>query len=489
MEAEVSDGLWRLGILVENTKLENSFQDLRSNPMRLLAWFTAPPPGPASGGAALAMCKLSVFETFDNVHEYQAKKGVSLRAASVRQCRYPHVTLAAHNCMTSGRETVLMNLDLDSQSLEQNTGLCTPTTPSILVASQEFLDTHGYSHMEAVWVQLFSPLPLERVILSGRQRSEETVALTPSSAGQAMQYLAQLVERETVVFRQDTHFSLPGLFSVSGSEERKHSTMELSILECHPVLQGRVTKETEIVVVPQEEEEVLHQKTQSLTTPITSSGEFCQGSSVEESWETRSRSESALSNCSASDFRNEDELPSDPCLEVATCPGIKLHKHYVIVPETFAKEHDLYQYQTVLLVAEKRGGVAAGLSDVVLSTRPRRDGRAEGSNAAVMMWYDGQTELERYLPTPHPGYRYEQEALQCAYVHPHLLYSLFHETLSPTRRYYISIKVSSPPLQCTVMYYMCTHTFRSAKEEEKVEPPLTQPLGTYIIPSSHPKEM
>lgn len=436
------DEVWQLGVLVENTKLENSFHDLRSNPMRLLAWFSPPPPPRASrDGAALAMCKLSLFNTFDNVHEYQAKKGVPLRAASTVQCRYPHVTLATYCYMTSGRETVLMNLDSDSHSLEPNTGLSTPTTPTILVASQSFLVTHGYSHMEVVWVQLFSPLPLERVILSGRQ-SSETALLTPSLAGQAMQYLAHLVEQKVVLVRQDTYFSLPGLYSASGSEEKKHVTLDLSILECHPVLQGRLTIETEMVVLPQGEgaEVALH----SLAMPMTSSSELCQDSSVEESWEeSKSRSESALSNCSASDFRNEEELPSDPSLEVATHPGIKLHKHYIVVPKTFAKEHELFQYQNVLLVAESRQSAGtAGLADVVLSTRARRDGGAEGSHAAVMIWYDGQSELERYLPPPYPGYMYEQEALQCAYVHPHLLYSVFHETLSPTRRYFISVKVS-----------------------------------------------
>ena len=455
------DGLWRLGILVEDTKLKSTFQDLRSSPMGLLVWFSPPHPRPLSDSAALAMSKLSLLNTFDNVHEYQAKKGVQLRAASTAHCRSPLVTLASFRCMDSGRETVLMNLDTESQSLERNTGLSRPTTPAILVASRSFLTSQGYSHLELVWTQLFSPLPLAGVILSGGPGSQ-TVPLTPAIVQQAMQQLSLLVDSETIILRQGTTFSLPGLFSLGGLEKR-HVTVVFSVLECSPILQGRLTRETEIAVIPQEEgaeeEEEgekgevvvssplsMSQKNQSLSMSITSSSsEPYHDASIEESWESKRRSKFVLSSSSASDFSNEEEPPSDPRLEVATHPGIKLHRHYIIIPKVFATEHNLIQYETVLLVAEKaRRGRSVGLADVVVSTRPRGEGQgqAEGSHAAVLMWYNGQSELERYLPPPYPGYLFEEEALQCAYVHPHLLYSLFHETLSPTRRYLISVKVS-----------------------------------------------
>jgi hypothetical protein len=134
-------------------------------------------------------------------------------------------------------------------------------------------------------------------------------------------------------------------------------------------------------------------------------------------------------------------MTSAPSLEVATHPHIKLHRHYIILPKKFACTNDLFQYQTVMLETE-RSGCGAGLLDLVLPTRPRSEGRSqvEGTHAAIVMWYDGQAELERYLPPPYPGYQYLEEALQCAYVHPHLLYSLFPETLSPSRRYHISVK-------------------------------------------------
>ena len=460
-----TDELWRLAILVEDAKLDSSFQDLRAHPMRLLAWFSSP--RPRSDNAALAMCKLSLLDTFDNVHEYQAKKGVQLRSASSQRCRYPHVTLAPYHNMDSESEMVLMNLDFQSQSLEQHTGLTRPTTPTLLVASQAFLASHGYFHMELVWVHPFSPLPLDRVILSAAP-ARGSVPLTPALVEQAMQHLSSSVESGTVLLRQDTTFSLPGLFSLAGSGEKRHDTAKFTVLECSPVLQGKITRDTEVAVVPQEEggegeeeeeaeeEEVpaapsplsRSRKSHIFSTSMTSStSSDLYQSSVEESFESKPRSGSVLSNCSASDFRNEDELPTDPCLEVATHPGIKLHRHYVLLPKTFAVGCELSQYQTVLLVAEKTHHERAlGLVDVVVSIRPRGEGEGavEGSHGAIVLWYDGQSELESYLPPPYPGYRYEEDALQVAYVHPLLMYSLFHETLSPTRRYLISVKVSTP---------------------------------------------
>ena len=430
------DGLWRLAVVLDAEKLDSPFQYVRASPMRLLVWLL-PPSRPPGDNSALAICKLSLFDTFDNVHEYQTPKGVQLRAANTALCRYPHVTLASYHYMESGRETVLMNLD--TQSLERNTGLSRTTTPTILVASQAFLVSHGYTHLELVWCQITSPLPLQRVIMMGGQG---TIALTPSLMRPAMEQLACLLEKETVILRQNTVFSLPGSFSVSGSkEERRHGTVELCLLECSPVLQGRLTRETEVVVVPQGEG-VAGDGPPSLSRlrrshSLTSSGE------MEASWETtKSRSASVLSNCSASDFRNEDDLNSDPSLEVVTHPLIKLHRHYVMVPKQFATDHELFQYQTVLLVGE-RSDRGVGLADMVLSTRTRSEGQAEGCHPAIVIWYDGQVELDHYLPPPYPGYHHDDSALQCAYVHPHLMYGLFHETLSPTRRYLISIKVSS----------------------------------------------
>ena len=469
---ERDEGLWRLAIIVDVAKLETRFTDIDSNPMRLLAWFTPPlPSGQGEDGTALAMCKLSVFDTFDNVHEYQAKKGVQLRAASHAQCRYPHVTMAAYLCMGTARETVLMNFD--SQSLSRNTGLSQPATPTILVASEAFLVSHGYAHMEQVWVCLQSPLPLERVIVSGGQRA---TPLTPSLVLPVIQQLATLVAHETVIFRQDTPFFLPGPFVLTGSEEeRRHGTVEMCVLECSPVLQGQLTSETEVVVLPREEtseeEEgeggegegsesspslnTRSKSRQSLSMSFTSSGE----AGMEESWETKSRSASVVSNCSASDFRNEEEMNSDPTLEVASHAHIKLHRHYVIVPKSFALDHELFQYQGVLLVAD-RYSPRTGLADLVLSTRARGEGLhgTGGSHAAILLWFDGQAELERYLPPPYPGYLFEDEALQCAYVHPHLLYTLFPETLSPSRRYRISLKVRSHRTHTHSLTLSHTHT-------------------------------
>ncbi len=462
--------LWRLGMLVVDA--DDNFQELRHHPLRLLAWFTPPS---QQGGTALAVGKLSLLDTFDHVHEYEAKKGVRvpLRASSTQRCRYPHVAVVPFKDMGNGKEAALMTLDLQPPALERHTGLTRPTSPAILVASKTFLTSYGFSSSELVWVQAFVPLPLDRVVLSTRP-GREGLSLTPNLVEQAMQHLFQRMKEGPVLFRQGTAFSFPASFFLGKSEQQRHEVAAFTVLECSPVMQGQLTEQTVVAVLPEEEaeeegegdeeEEVVVEEEVDMGLPmslppslprkscmssLSSSEEVSLEAGMVDSWESKPRSGSVISNRSASDFRNEEEI-SDPMLEVVTHADIKLHKHYVILPESFAREHELFQYQTVLLVAEEtRQDSPAGLVSFVLSTRRKKygDERAEGSHGAIVLWYDDQAELEQYVPPPFLGYSYEREALQAAYVHPFLLYSLFHETLSPTRKYFISIKVlSSSPL-------------------------------------------
>ena len=442
------DGLWRLAIVIDGDQLEHRFENLNSNPMRLLAWFSPPsPPARLGEETALAMAKISLLDTFDNVHEYQTKKGVPLRAASTDRCRYPHVTLASYRCMEDeARETVLMNLP-DCQSVERHTGLPRPTSPTILVSSPAFLASQGYFHLELVWVQITWPLCLQRVLVSGG--SGGTVALTPAVLGEVMQQLSELLGKEKVVLRQGATFSLTGKFPRDGEEERRHGMVQLRVLEASPVLQGQLTRETEVVVVPQVEGEMTvgslgsSGKSLSLSNLPFPTGE---SSALVESAETRSFT---ASNCSASDFRNDDEeeeeaeSTSDPSLELLTHPDLKLHRNYVLVPRRFARDYELLQYQMVVLEPLGQPQGLGGLADMVISTHSHGE-EAAGSHGAILMWYDGQAELERYLPPPYPGFTFSEAVLDSAFVHPHLMYSLFHETLSPSRRYNVTMKVGVP---------------------------------------------
>ena len=450
------DELWRLAILVDGTALD---KELTKNPMRLLAWFTEPLPVPEGRETALVLAKISLLQTFDNVHEYQTKKGVQLRAANTARCRYPHVTLASCLHRGSDQEPVLSQME-PGISLDSHTGLARPTKPTLLLASPAFLATHGYSHLELVWVQLATPLPIERVVVSG---AAGKIALTPVIIDEAMQELASLVKKEMVILRQGTTFSLAGQFSV-GEEGKRHSVLQLTILETWPVCQGQLSTESEVVVVPaaEEEEEMAPrqaEKSLSLSSlPLEISG-------LEESTETKSLT---ASNCSASDFRNEEEEPnSDPMLEVLTHPELCLHRNYVLVPRQFASDHKLLQYQMVVL---ERASPSAthSLEDMVVSIQPAGREGDQKSHVAILMWYEGQAELERYLPPPYPGYQYHEAVLQCAFLHPHLLFFLFPETLSPSRRYSVTVKVShSNPFSLSHMHTH-THTHRLAKERKMV---------------------
>ena len=472
---DTPDGLWRLGIFVED--VENSFEKSRADPMRLLSWFSPPRPQPCCKDRVLAICKLCLLNTFDHVHEYSGKKGVPLRAANAQQVCFPHVTLAAYSDMGDGKETVLMNI---SNFVEPHTGLTQPTSPTILLASPSFLASQGYFNRELVWVQVYTPLPLNQVILSA-QSSGGRVRLTPPAVKQAMQQFSQIMRRETVLIRQDCIYSFPVSFSLDGSGEQVHEMAEFAVLECSPVQQGRLVEDTMLAVLPLADVDTtrddklmfagdeasfppqffVRRKSHSLTR--SGSTEFYHDS-FEKSYDSK---HSYITSTSASDLCNE----ADPSIEVATHPSIKLHRHYVILPKGFALQHKMTEYQPVLLAAEKtmQSGTAQ-LADLVLSVRPRshRGGEAEGSHWALVLWYDGIMELERYVPPPYPGYLYEPGAIQTAYIHPYLLYSLFHETLSPTRRYYISFKVKHivyiyTSIYKTVTQFIINFVFQKSK--------------------------
>ena len=149
----------------------------------------------------------------------------------------------------------------------------------------------------------------------------------------------------------------------------RHGTIELTVMECLPVCQGRLTGDTEVVVISEEggreerEREEREREEEGEESSFSQSQSFsltgsCEPAHTDTSPETKSRSVSVVSNCSASDFRNEDDLNSDPSLELLTHPQIKLHRNFVIVPKQFATDHELYQYQMVVLEAVR--GVVRG---------------------------------------------------------------------------------------------------------------------------------
>ena len=451
------DELWRLAILVEDT--EGSFQELRHHPLRLLAWFSPPPPRVEGRSTVLAVGKLSTLGTFDHVHDYEAKKGVPLKSTDSQRWQFRHVATVSFNDMGSGREAALVTLNLQARALERHTGLTRAISPSLLVASRAFLEAYGFSNMELVWVQLETALPLSHIIL-GPRPARGGLPLTADLIEQTMQRLFERMQEGAIFFRQDATFSLPATFTLKSGEQR-HETVEFVVLECSPVLQGQLTENTEVAVVPQEEdgedegeEEEEEEEVVSLHLPRRLP--FLSQTSSEEaellaSCETKQRSSSVLSAQSASDFRNEEEVV-EPCLEVVSVPHLHLHRHYVLLPRTFAESHELFQFQTVLLVAEqeetgddgRRTTLAGstGLESLVFSTNRKLDGReVVGTHHAIVLWFDGQTELEKYVLPSSLGAVFEEKALEVGYVHPFLLYALFHETLSPHRRYFISIKV------------------------------------------------
>jgi len=111
----------------------------------------------------------------------------------------------------------------------------------------------------------------------------------------------------------------------------------------------------------------------------------------------------------------------------------------------FARKHSITDCQSIWVEAHRLDNKqVTKLSDVTvtLHTNSVSSKSVTGRrHMAVVFLYEVEFELEQYIPPHSLGSEYDTAAMTMAYIHPQLLFFLFPETLSPSRRFFIRMKV------------------------------------------------
>lgn len=250
-------GVWRLGRLLQ---ADSPIPQLENSPLALI---TCSQPH----RDALALCKLSLFDTYDHFNEYtEIKHGCRLRASDQSQCSHSSVVIVP---VLSGsaeqlRETLSGCAISSERELDAYMGTTRPLRPALFLVSHHFLTTYGFFHKEAVWFRNITPLPLGQVILA--PIPETNLELTDGHVEQAVAQISAKCQKEAVILRQDFNF----VFSVTFSDQHpplqlqgkhlphvssrlSHELLTFRVLECSPVRQGKVAENTVIAVMPPDE--------------------------------------------------------------------------------------------------------------------------------------------------------------------------------------------------------------------------------------------
>lgn len=432
-------GKWRVGLLLEASYLTQ----LRNNPMKLINPVTADiSPGPeitTSSSGVVALCKQGVLNTYCYVNEYITPNpvGCVLHAVDQTACRFPAVLAAPLSDEPVDFDDVFKQLNINMRDVHVATGFPQPSEPTIILASQHFMECYGFFTREPVWFRSFNPAPLDEV----------TLALVGPSAHQALAKADQIVsqlyskaERDIMIMQQDFKFVFRASLTVdSGFEEiandkREEIVLSFQVLECSPVLQGKVTKKTIFTFLPLYN---IWSHNSQLSRRRRSTRE-----------EGRALAESAAS---ASDrlLKEEGADVEGFVIEAISVPSYKLQSQYIVLPKESAIKHGIYHCQNVLIEAAEepnRRPAAASLSDITVPVFiSSEDAKETGKRVhmAIAFLYEDEFELEHYVPPACLGLDYETTALTIAYIHPQLLFFLFPETLSPSVHYYLQIKVGA----------------------------------------------
>ena len=163
----------------------------------------------------------------------------------------------------------------------------------------------------------------------------------------------------------------------------------------------------------------------------------------------------SASDASASDLNHEystsylnlltqGSVQEDYIIEAVAPSNFKLLSQYVVIPKESAVKHGIFALQPIMvsLAESDSDEPGASISNLTLSLGPIPGAEAVDEHLALAIWYEDEATLQKYVPPPSLGYHYTRESLQLAYIHPHLLFNMFPETLSPTRKFTLHITVS-----------------------------------------------
>lgn len=430
---ESESGIWRVGILLEASFLPQ----LRSSPMNLITPVTAPLEAEKSGcRGVVALCKQGLLHTYQYANEYitPSQVGCQLHAVDNGDCQFPAVLAASLSDELVDFDAVFQQLSIVLQDVNVATGFPQPSEPTIILASQHFMECYGFFTREPIWFRQYSPATLDQVMLA------PVGPLCHQVLGNANRVVSQLYYKamnESIVMQQGFKFVFRADF-VSDStpgvvQSNQDVVLTFQVLECSPVLQGKITNNTVITLLP---------------SPNTLSSDF-QLSRHRRSTREEGKAHADLA-VSASDLRflSEEEVTTEGyVIEVVSVASFKLQSQYIVLPKETAIKHGIYHCQNVLIEAAEEANRRSPVSNLSEVTVPlfisNEDEKSLSKRAhmAIAFLYEDEFELEHYIPPPSLGMDYDTSALTLAYIHPQLLFFLFPETLSPSVHYYLHIKV------------------------------------------------
>lgn len=426
---ENQPSIWRVGMLLEASCLPQ----LRDNPMKLIKpdeAVAAPGNSGGGGGGVVAVCKQGLLNTYQYVNEYIApnQTGCLLHAVDHTACRFPAVLAAPLSDEQVDFEDVFKQLSVELLDVQVATGFPQSTEPTIILASQHFMECYGFFTREPIWFRWYNPATLDSVML---------VPVGPLPLAQATNVVSQLykkAESESVIMQQGFKF----MFQLEPDSEAsvagviQEAVLSLQIVECSPVLQGRITKDTVITILPPF-------NITSLDTRLSR-----RRRSTRE--EGRGHADSAASASDLVSLNKGSGGTEGYVIEAASVAALKLQSQYVVLPKETAIKHGIYHCQNVLIEAaemSRKRTPVSGLADVTVPLFVNNDCEPEKrTHMAIAFLYEDECELEHYVPPSALGMDYDTTSLTLAYIHPQLLFFLFPETLSISVRYHLLIKVS-----------------------------------------------
>ena len=515
-------GIWRAAVILEASFLPE-FEEDPLKVLKPIARSAMTAEARSVANQAVAVCKLGQLDTYDFVNEYStppAGFGCALHGTTPSNCRYPNTIVCASGEVVVNFDDVFKQVGCTFQDVQLMFGLPTAVMPDVLLVSSHFLEFYGFVHQEVVWFRHFTPVPLSEVIVT-------PISVSPASRGldlltdleEIIGKLYDKAQATTTLLQQDFNFvfrfcredpptddkedELESTLKAAGNnndskedEEDEEEdllsnpfspvtrpttsfTVKLGVLETSPVLQGSITAQTRIIVIPSS----MYERDR-----FERSGSFTIYRSCKKGGE-RIRSNSAVS---ASDFRYEERYislstePGDYTVEAVAVSNLKLQSQYIVLPKEEATKHGIFHCQNVWVSAASSSSSSssesvqsrrlqsahvsylAGLTVPLSNDDSAAAGKettAEGGAAgermhiALALLYDNPSDLERYTLPPRLGHQYSTQSLKIAYIHPELLFYLFPETLSPSRKYTLTVKVWTESVVCnhcnTFSLFLC----------------------------------
>ena len=413
-------GIWRVGILLEASYLPQ----LKDDPMKLIHPILEVSSESKSDCGAVALCKQGHLNTYQYVNEYvtPSPSGCTLHAVDHSNCRFPAILAAPLSDECIDFDEVFNEIGITLSKLQISTGLPHESEPTILLSSQHFLETFGFVTRESIWFRWYNPTILEQVLLAPLDGLTHQQII--SQAGDVVAQIYQKSEKESIIMHQDFKFTFTASLS-SDSGNYEDSLLTFQVMECVPVLQGKITKNTVITILP----------LSNISLPSS------------QHKLARDEGRDLCSAASASEFHGvgkEAALSDSFVIEAVGVSPYKLQNQYIVLPKETATKHGIFHCQNVLVEPAKLTGikVPSNLTDLTVPLSTSKQDKRETVHMAIAFLYEDEYELERYVPPSGLGVDCDTAALTVAYVHPELLFFLFPETLSPSRHYYLNIKVS-----------------------------------------------